>query len=265
MANAPRDLVAREIDEELRREQLLKLWDKYGIYLLAAVLIVVVGIGGWRYYQYRSAQIAEDASNRYIVALGEFARNQTLDAQKRLEALAADAPAGYAALARLRLAANDAAQGNTIGALETYEQIATDETVDPILQDLARLQIAMLKFDSVPFSELRNQLRPLASDRSPWRYSARELLGMGAMKAGFEPEARTYFKRLLADRTTPAGISERVRVMVAMLNDAGRAKGAPAEAPADTPGAAGAEQKPETPAKADPAAGEAKAGSGKTE
>jgi hypothetical protein len=265
MAKEPTDMLAREIDEELRREQLLKLWDQYGVYALAAALLVILGVGGWKYYEYQQAQANQAASVQYIVALGDFAAKRGYDAQKRLEGLAATAPPGYAALARLRLAAYEASEGNTIDALSAYERIAKDEAVDPILQGFAHLQIAMLKFDTEPFSELRNQLSSLATDRSPWRHSARELLGMGAMKAGFEPEARNHFQRLLGDRATPAGIAERARMMVAMLDEAERAKSASQNAPQSAPAnAPGAEQKPETPSKAEAAGEKAKAAPGKT-
>jgi hypothetical protein len=227
MVYDPRDAMAREIDEELRREQLLKLWDKYGTLVLAAALVLIVGVGGWKYYQYRQIQANEAASTQYIVALGDLAAKRSYEGHKRLEDLLANAPPGYAALARLRLAASDEADGNAINALAAYDQVVKDDSVDPILQDYARLQIAMLKFDTVTFPELRNQLSPLANDRSPWRYSARELLGMGAMKAGSPAEARSHFQRLLSDRATPAGIAERARVMVAMLDEADRATGVP--------------------------------------
>src|SRR5262245_64677426 len=49
-----RDSLAREVDEELRREQLLKLWEKYGTYVVAAIALIVVGVGGVKYYQYRT-------------------------------------------------------------------------------------------------------------------------------------------------------------------------------------------------------------------
>ncbi|MBO0766555.1 MAG: tetratricopeptide repeat protein [Hyphomicrobiaceae bacterium] len=222
-----RDAISREIDEELRREQLLKLWDKYGVYVLGAALAAILAVAGWKGYEYRRAQANETASNQYFLALGELAAKRTDEAQKALEGLAA-APSGYAALARLRLAAQDAADGNTLDAVSAYDQIAKDKAVDPILQDYARLQVAMLKFDTLPFPELRTQLSPLANDRSPWRYTARELLGVGAARAGFGPEARSHFQRLLADRTTPPGISERARIMVALLDDQDRAKEAPA-------------------------------------
>ena len=265
MANEPVDMMAREIDEELRREQLLKLWDKYGVYVLGAVLAVVVGVAGWKFYQQQQTEANEAASTQFIYALNDFGSKRTLEAQKGLEGLAANAPAGYAALARLRLAGQQGAEGNILDAIKSYEGLAGDETVDPIFRDYARLQIAMLKFDSALFTELRNQLTSLASDRSPWRYSARELLGMAAMKAGLEAEARSQFKRLLADNTTPPGVAERARMMTAMLDEAERAKsaaeGAPKTAPQQAPGA---EQKPETPSKSEPSGEKAKGAPGKT-
>ncbi len=125
-----------------------------------------------------------------------------------------------------------------------------------MLRDYARLQIAMLKFDNSSFSELRNQISSLTGDRNPWRYSARELLGTGAMKAGLGLEARNHFDRLLADSTTPPSIAERVRMMVGLLNEAERAKSASKTAP-------GAEQKPETPSKAEAAKDKDKPAPGK--
>ena len=227
MANEPIDLMAREIEEELRREQFLKLWDKYGVYVLAAVLAVVVGVAGWKYYEHQQADANEGASTQFIFALNDLGSKRVLEGQKGLEALAANAPTGYAALAGLRLAAQQGVEGNVLGALKAYEGVAKDETVDPMLRDYAVLQIAMLKFDTALFPELRNQITSLTSDRNPWRHSARELLGMGAMKAGLGLEARNHFGRLLADGSTPPSIAERARMMLALLDEAERAKSAP--------------------------------------
>jgi hypothetical protein len=253
MADYLRDAISREIDEELRREQLLKLWDKYGVYILGAVLAMILAVAGWKGYEYHRAQANEAASNRYFLALGELSAKRADDAQKALEGVAATGPPGYSALARLRLAAQDVASGNTLDAVSAYDQIARDKGVDSMLQDYARLQIAMLKFDTLPFPELRTQLSPLANDRSPWRYTARELLGVGAARAGFGPEARSHFQRLLADRTTPPGIADRARIMVALLDDQDRAKAA-----------AAAEEKPAAPARAEPTGDKAKPVPGKT-
>jgi len=254
MANEPHDLMSREIEEELRRERFLRLWNTYGIYVVAAAVLLVAGVGGWKLYEHRQAQANAAASTKYIIALTDFAGKRTYEALKSLEELVAQAPAGYATLAKLRLAAYDGAEGNAAEALATYDRIAKDASVDPLLADYARLQSAMLKFDGADFTELKNQLRPLAIDRSPWRYSARELLGLGAAKSGRPAEAKNYFQRLLADRGTPPGISERARVMMAALTEAERAKPPPDAA-----------EKSETPGKVEPSQedkGEDKAAAG---
>jgi hypothetical protein len=200
-------------------------------------------------------QANQAASTQYLVALSEFGAKRSAEAQKSLENLVPVAPHGYAVLARLRLAANDGAEGNTLDAAAAYERIAKDETVDPMLQDFARLQIAMLKFDTITFQELRNQLSPLVNDRSPWRYTARELVGMGAAKAGFPDEARGHFQRLVTDSQAPPGVMERARVMVALLDEEERAKAGPKAATEGGPAAPANKAEPaEEKAKAAPGA-----------
>ncbi len=83
---------------------------------------------------------------------------------------------------------------------------------------------------------MQNRLNDLAAEGNAWRFSARELLGLAAQKAGKTQEARTQFQLLLGDRNTPPGIGERVRVMLAMLTEAELTSAPPAAvAPAAAP------------------------------
>jgi hypothetical protein len=231
-----RDSLAREIDEELRREQLLKLWEKYGTFVIAAAVLIIAGIGGFKYYEYRRVAAAEAAGVRFATAAREAAQDKKAEAQKALEGVAANAPAGYAALARLRLAAADRDAGKTAQALAAYETIAKERAIDPLLADYARLQAATLRLDSADWTEMQNRLNDLAAEGNAWRFSARELLGLAAQKAGKTQEARTQFQLLLGDRNTPPGIGERVRVMLAMLTEAELTSAPPAAvAPAAAP------------------------------
>ena len=230
-----RDSLAREIDEELRREQLLKLWEQYGTYLIAAAVLVIAGIGGYKYYEYRRGQAAEAAGARLVLAARE-APTKKAEAQKALEEIAASGPASYAMLARLRLAGADRDAGRTAEAAAAYEAIAKEGGADPLLADYARLQAAMLRIDTASWTEMQNRLNPLAADGNAWRFSARELLGLAAQKASKLDEARTEFQRLLSDRGTPPSIAERARVMLAMLTEAELAAGPPpAPSPAPAP------------------------------
>src|SRR4026209_42964 len=126
-----RDSLAREIDEELRREQLLKLWERYGIHLVAVAVLLIGGIGGYKYYEHRRALAAEAAGASLVMAAREAAQNKKAEAQKVLEGIATNAPAGYAVIARLRLAAAERDAGKTAEAAAAFEAIAKESSVDP--------------------------------------------------------------------------------------------------------------------------------------
>ena len=159
-----RDSLAREIDEELRREQLLKLWESYGTYAVAAAAIIIVGIGGYKFYDYRRTVAAEAAGARFTAAAREAAEDKKAEAQKSLESIAATAPTGYATLARLRLAAGDREAGKTDQAAAAFEAIAKERGLDPLLADYARLQAAMLRLDSASWTDMQNRLTDLVAD-----------------------------------------------------------------------------------------------------
>src|SRR5262245_48660324 len=214
-----RDSLAREVDEELRREQLLKLWEKYGVYVVAAVVLIVVGVGGVKYYQYRTLVAAEAAGAR-LAGVSKKSAQESADTQKALQDIGNSGPAGYATLAKLRLAAADREAGKLAEAAAAYEAIANDAAGDRLLADYARLQAASLKLDSAGWTDMQNRLNDLAADGNPWRASARELLGLAALKAGKTDDARQQFQRLLSDRDTPPSIAERARIMMAMLTEA---------------------------------------------
>jgi len=237
-----RDSLAREIDEELRREQLLKLWERYGVHLVAAGALIIVGIGGYKYYEHRRALAAEAAGASLVMATREAVQNKKAEAQKALEGIAANAPAGYAVIARLRLAAAERDAGKTAEAAAAFEAIAKESSVDPLLTDYAQLQAAMLRLDSASWTDMQNRLNGLAADGNAWRFSARELLGLAAQKAGKLDEARTEYQRLLSDRGTPPSIAERARIMLAMLTEA-ELTGAPASAGQDKAQAKPADKK----------------------
>ena len=77
-----------EVDEEVRRDQLKKLWDKYSIFIIALALLVVAGVGGWRGYQYLEAKKAAEAGAAFDRAV------ELSDQNKHTEAEAAFGDAG---------------------------------------------------------------------------------------------------------------------------------------------------------------------------
>ncbi|TMJ45930.1 MAG: tetratricopeptide repeat protein, partial [Alphaproteobacteria bacterium] len=115
--------IFREIDEELRRDNFRKLWSRYGRYVIAASILVVVVAGAivaWRDHQLseRRAQ-----STRYASALALARGDKEADAVKIFDAIAQEG-GGYAVLASFEEAAELAKSGDRKAAIAIYDRIA---------------------------------------------------------------------------------------------------------------------------------------------
>src|SRR5919206_5319817 len=128
----------REVDEEYRRDQIMQIWKRYSGVIVGLAILLVAAVGGWRYWQYAEQQRAEAAAGRYEEAVRLAREGKSDDAEKALEALAKDAPQGYATLSRFRLAAELGKQNPEEGA-KAFDALSGDGRVEPALQDLARL------------------------------------------------------------------------------------------------------------------------------
>ena len=246
-----RDSLLREVDEELRREQMQKIWERYSGLILGVAALIVLAVGGYKFMQSCQIAAAEAAGAEFAAALTLSDEKKSDDAAKAFEKIATGGPSGYAALARLHLAGSEAKAGKSGEALATYEALAKDASADDLLKSFAQLQAASLRMGDADFTEMQNRLSLLAGDGSAFKTSARELLGLAAFKAGKMDEARKYLEPLLIDPAASRPIQERVKIVMARI-----AAAEIATAPAPTEG----EKKPEavTPAQAPETAGEKK-------
>lgn len=233
------DPLFREVDEELRREQMAKLWEKYGVYVIAVASLIVAFVGGFKFWEGRQLALAEAGGAEYEAARQLSSTGKADEAAKAFEAITQGGQAGYAALAELTLAGSQLKAGRPQDALAIFEKLAKDPSADPLLSGFAAVQAASLRLDDADFTEMQNRLNPLAGDKSPWRYNARELLGMAAVKAGKLDEARSALSPLLADPLVPETTRERVqRIMAGLAANELEKSAAPATGGADTEKAA---------------------------
>ncbi|HPG88468.1 MAG TPA: tetratricopeptide repeat protein [Hyphomicrobium sp.] len=236
-----RDSLLREVEEEIRREQMQKIWDRYNGVILGAAALIVIGVGGYKYLESNRIAHAQATGGEFANALQLSEEKKDDDAIKAFEKIAEQGPAGYAALARLNIAGAHARAGRTAEALAAYESIINVSGGDALLKNYAQLQVASLKLGDGDYTEQENRLKPLAADDSAFKITARELLGLSAFKAGKLAEARQYLEPLLIDQNASRAIQERVKIVMGDIARAetGAAKPATTEAPkADAPASA---------------------------
>ncbi len=210
-------LLLRQIEEEVRREQYLKLWKQYGVYLVGGVVAMVVAIGGWQWYTAYQLQRAQTAGAQFSEALARFDADKKEDGLKGLEQIAKEGSPAYAVLAKLRLAGEHREAGAPDKALALYQEVAKNSSVDRYLASFAELQIGSLKVDSGSWTEVENHLKPLIGDDVPWRFSARELIGIAAFKHGKWAEAREAYSALLTGEGVPGALRQRAQLALALI------------------------------------------------
>jgi hypothetical protein len=205
-----------EVDEDVRREQLKKLWDKYSIYIVAGALLIIAAVGGWRGYQYVEAKKAAEAGVAFDKAVELSEANKHSEAEAAFNSLAATAPSGYRLLARLR-AAGEVASHDPKAAAKLYDDIAADRSVGALDQELARVRGAGLLLETSTYPDMLARLEPAAAPGASFRHSARELLALSAWRANDTTAARKWLDMIANDGETPPGLRSRAEALQALL------------------------------------------------
>lgn len=205
-----------EVDEEVRREQLKKLWDKYSLLIIALAILVVAGVGGWRGYQYLEGKKAAEAGAAFDRATELSEQNKHTEAEAAFADLAAKAPSGYRNLARLRMAAEVAVRDQQAAA-KLYDEIAADGSVSAPEQDLARIRAAQLLMDTTTYPNMLQRLEPATAKDSTFRHTAREMLALSAWRANDATAARQWLDQIANDGETPPSLRSRAEALQALL------------------------------------------------
>jgi hypothetical protein len=259
MANDERrsETFIREVDEELRRDQLKLLWKRFAPLIIGACVLIVVitaGYSGWTWWQERKASQAGD---RFLEALAKIEGGDRAAGEAELTAIAADSDVGYSALARLRLAGEKAGAGAKKEALEAYDAVAADTRVPEPLRDVARIRAALLALDTGDVPGAKERATPLNVAGNPWRHAAREVIGTANYQAGDLQAARDTFAEIQQDAESPQDLWVRSGMMVALIDGQLAAPGTqPAGAAPAGPAPTGAPATLEVPEDAVPVTGD---------
>jgi hypothetical protein len=220
--------IFREVDEDIRREQYKKLWDRFGVYVIALAVLIVVATAGYRAYVYFEERQAQATGDKFAAALQLATDGKHSEAEAALAEIAADGSGGYPTLARFRSATEKAASGDKTGAVAEFDMVAADSSTPPLIRQVARLRAAMILVESASLADLEARIGELAATGNPWRNSARELLGLAAWRTGDLESARKYYQQIADDQEKPRDLGTRTDVMLSLI----RARiGAPPEEP----------------------------------
>ncbi len=218
----------REVDEDVRQDQLTQLWNAYGAWLIGGI-VGAIGVSAlvlvYQNWMQGEREAASDAFTAALTQAQEAAPEQGLAA---IRAAGEAAPAGYRLLAQFEEAELLADQDNLDGAVAVYDAIARDGDQEQVFRSLAALKASYLLADTAEPSALLARLTPQRDAANPWNAFVRELEGLAHLRAGDQAAALSVFQALADDLETPAGLRARAGQMREFL--AGGTQTAAAEA-----------------------------------
>lgn len=215
------DVLFKEIDEELRQDQLTKLWQEYGKYAMAGTVAIVVGVAGFKGWEAYDVSSRKAEGERFAKAQAAAESQQLESAFQAFDAIEADGRAGYPLLARFQKGRMLVRQGDSGGAAAVYRGLSEDDSIDPIYRNLALILGAVQELNTTgaDMAGLEARLKPLMDSASPWRFSATEITGLLALRTGNRAHARKLFASLAGNGRAPQGVRARAQEMLSIIGE----------------------------------------------
>jgi hypothetical protein len=207
--DTPNEVFLREVDENLRRDQMEQFAKRYGKWLIVLVVLFLVAVGGYLYWQKKQQEKATAQSEELMAIYNDIGSGKTDAAKKKLQPLETAGSDVVRSLALLTEAAIALDANDRDTALAKYRTISADKGIPEPYRDLALLRATTLEFDKLKPEEVISRLEPITKPGNPWFGSAGELTAMAYIKQGHNDQAGRLFAAIAADKQVPDTIRSR--------------------------------------------------------
>jgi hypothetical protein len=212
------DVLFQEIEDDLRQDQANRFWTNFGKYIVGAAVVLVVSVAsvqGWKSYDLKQQQAAGEAFS----SAQKLVSDKNLDEALEVFTKISDIGSRYSVLAKFKSAALMRESGNLSGAINNYRQLANNNKINTYYKEMAIIIGAFVELDTKDKEAiLIAQVESLNDAKNPWRHSAREILGLNAMKNGDKSKASLFFKTIAEDATAPKEIKDRAGEMLIIVS-----------------------------------------------
>lgn len=198
-----------EVKKDVRREQLMQIWQSYGNIIIGcglALIIAIAGYIGFEKYQYHQL-------NKQSRQFEQLLLNPS-DAKLREEVARSGTP-GFKILTVLREALSQA--DNELLPSEIVKKIIQDKSLEAYYRDYAAFISIASKFNATSAQVLISELNEIILSKSTFSGMAKELLAFAFLKGGAKNEARNLFLELYSDASAPRGVRQRAQAMISYL------------------------------------------------
>ncbi len=209
--------IFREVDEEIRQQQIIDFVKRYGKYVAAAAVLAIIVFAAVRYFDQQDRLEREATGERFAAAMSLMVDEKVADAIAEFAVIAEEnGDDGYGLLARFRQAEALYETEEVQAAIGVYDAIADDGSVDSVWRNLAGVYAAMLTLEAASDADISDRLDELSGNHA-WRLSVLELEGLNQFRQGDREGAQQSFRQLFEEAPDGTGFKARSAQMLSIL------------------------------------------------
>lgn len=212
------DAFINEVNEEVKNDSFKELWNRYGLIIIAIVVIAVSGAVSFEKIKSWKLQRNQLTTENYM----DSARKQdNPDAMiAALQKINQSDHGIYGDFARLQIANIKFEQQKNEEALAMLDSLIKDKQVNDEVRHIALIKYATYQVDTLSKQELANLLKPVLEADNSWTPLANDLLAMAAIREGDLQTAREIYTKLLDVKDLSDSFKSKVQEMLSSLNTA---------------------------------------------
>jgi len=213
---ANQDSFIDEVNEEVRRDRLFRLFRRYGWIAILAVVIIVAG-AAWN--EWRKASARAEAEARGDAVLEALSEQVPETRRAAFSSIASGDTPDTAALLQLLSAGADLDAGNVDEAAAALSAVSSEVDVSAVYRDLAILKSVMSGGAGLSSEEKIEQLQGLALPGAPFRLLAQEQIALAEIERGNKKVAAELLAVIAEDITASQGLRNRAIQMIVALGE----------------------------------------------
>ena len=207
----------REVDEDIKEEERIKLWKKVFPYVVSVSLGIIIFTSGYVFWNNYSESLNQQLGDDFTAAV-QLANEEDLDASiLALNRIVDEGSDGYVTLAKMKKASLLIQRGELKLGLNIYLDLERN-AVDQSFRDIASILYVLNSMDTEDPQVLLEKINKLESSQI-WRSSALEMKAFLKLKQNKVEEARKIFEGILNLPSTPSSLATRAKNMVDYLKD----------------------------------------------
>ena len=202
-----------EVNEELRRQQLKSIWDRFGVYIIGFAVLIIISVGGNEIINHLNNRLSQRESNAFDNALNLIEKGNDSAGLDQLIELT-EGKTGYKGLALFRLSSESLTNGNYQEAVDYLKKASLDKTLTNNLRVFAKIKAGLILVDNGSFSEVDVLLKEVIESGGPFSFHAKEILALALIKNGRDLEAQEIFQEIANDASAPPVLARRAEIFL---------------------------------------------------